>query len=87
MPVSTRSPPIAISTLCEVRAKAREERRERLDREAPRARTECRARANRPPAAPRPFVTVASEAATARIAARIGPMQGVQPNAKASPIT
>jgi uncharacterized membrane protein len=35
---------------------------------------------------PAPFATVASDAATARIAARIGPMHGVQPNAKASPI-
>ena len=32
------------------------------------------------------FATVASDAATARMAARIGPMHGVQPNAKASPI-
>jgi len=33
------------------------------------------------------ILTVASAAATDRIAARIGPMQGVQPNANASPIT
>jgi len=34
---------------------------------------------------PAPFVTVASAAATDRIAARIGPMQGVQPNANRQP--
>src|SRR4051812_7949681 len=36
---------------------------------------------------PAPLVTVASLAATDRMAARIGPMHGVQPNANASPIT
>ena len=35
---------------------------------------------------PAPRATVASDAATAKMAARIGPMQGVQPSAKASPI-
>ena len=34
-----------------------------------------------------PLVTVAWDAATDRMAARMGPMQGAQPNAKASPIT
>jgi hypothetical protein len=32
-----------------------------------------------------PFVTVADDAASVRIAPRMGPMQGVQPTAKAAP--
>jgi hypothetical protein len=85
MPVSTSSAPIAARPTADG-AKARQERRERLDRK--RRNQERNAepeRIDRQQAAP--FATVASDAATARIAARIGPMHGVQPNAKASPIT
>ena len=85
MPVSTSSTPMALLDIAELRAEARQEAPRRARPRTPRAGTECRARANRPPAAPRLSPPSPRTAATARIAARIGPMHGVQPNAKASP--
>ena len=87
MPVSTSSPPITFSTISRWRRKRAIERHRRLDRERgnekrnaePSGINRQQARALAP--------TVSFDAATARIAARIGPMHGVQPNANASPIT
>ena len=65
---------------------ARESARSPPSRVRPRTRrseTGCRARPNRLRAGLPPWSTVSLDAATARIAASTGPMQGVQPNAKA----
>ena len=85
MPVSTRSPPMAFSTSREARAHALHEGREGLHREG--GEEERDAEPGRIDGEQRaPVATLVSEPATARMAARIGPMQGVQPKAKASPI-
>ena len=68
-------------------AEARQKRRERLDREGRHDERNAEAERIDRQAELAPLGTVCSDAATARIAARIGPMHGVQPKAKASPIT
>ena len=72
--------------MAEMAAKARQESRERPDREGRKQEWNAEPRRIDREQSGAPFATVCSEAATARIAARIGPMHGVQPNAKANPI-
>ena len=86
MPVSTISTPIARSTVARCRF-IRANSDENCSTMNAAIRNGIPSPAEYTASSPAPFATVASLAATDRIAARIGPMHGVQPNAKARPIT
>ena len=86
MPVSTSSAPIVFSTIGKIAAEAREEFREWLDRESGGEKRQAQPeRIDRKQA--RPFRDRRLRRGDCEDDRQIGPMHGVQPNAKASPIT